>query len=93
MIKYRTGFTFRSNPIDKVEVERETDSSVWIKNTTTGKDRRVSKTGKYENYFDTWEQAKIYLLKEAEDELNAARRNLERAQSKYGNIKGLKKPD
>ena len=56
MIKYRTNYKdFRGPTIERVEVERESESSVWIKG------RRSNKRSDYANYFDTWEEAFNYL--------------------------------
>ncbi len=86
MIKYRTTFFWAAEKIKPVEIERETDASVFIKG------RRRAKRSSCESYFDTWEEAKAHLMSVAESKLNSARRELERCQGYYGNIKGLKKP-
>jgi hypothetical protein len=72
--------------IKPVEVERETESSVWISG------RRQSKRSSYQNYFDSWEEARAFKIEDCEREVAAARRELEYANSKLGNIKGMKKP-
>lgn len=82
--KFRTG-GFGNIPIETVEVERETDSSVWING------RRNAKTTSWDKYWDSWEEAHAYLLEKAERSLQSARRSLEMAQAKYGNIKGMKR--
>lgn len=82
IVKYKTGSIY-SNTIEEIEVERETESSVWVRG------KRKSKWG-YEGYFDTWEGAREFLLGRADEELKSARRRLQDAQSKYGNIKGMK---
>lgn len=83
IVKYRTS-GFGKNPIEKIEVERETDSSVWIKG------RRSVKDSSWLKYFDSWEDAHSFLLQKAEKNLISARRSLERAQGEHGNIKGMK---
>lgn len=82
MIKYLTKF----KTIERVEVERETDSSVWVNG------RRNAKRGEYWNYWNTWDDAKAFLLKEAEDNLISARLRLSKAQGEHGNIVGMKNP-
>ena len=84
MIKYKAEIWH--NQIYEVEVERETENSVWING------RRSAKQTSDACYFDTWEEARDYKLSNAQDEVERARSALERAKSKLGNIKGLKKP-
>lgn len=43
-------------------------------------------------YFPTWKEAHQHLMQEVEAKLTAARRNLELAQARYGNVKGMKPP-
>ena len=66
MIKHKTTGLGWKNLIEKAEVERETESSVWIGG------RRSAKISSYECYFDTFGEAKSYLL-------DMARKHLERA--------------
>jgi hypothetical protein len=73
--------------VAEVDVERETESSVWIDGS------RTSKRSVHENYFDSWEEARDYLLTMAENDLMSARRKLELAQGRVGNIRGMKKPE
>lgn len=87
VIKYLTGWFTKGGPIQEVEVEKETDKSIWIDG------NRESKNSDHAQYHDTWDDAKAFLLKKAEKKLNKARRFLELAQGEYGIIKGLKKPD
>lgn len=54
-------------------------------------DKTVRKRGSYESYFQTWEEAHEFLMKEAEEKLDIARRRLATAQAHMGNIKGMKK--
>lgn len=70
--------------VEIVFVEKETEKSVWIRG------RRIAKRSSYENYFDTFDEAKEFLTKYAESTLNSARRRLELAQGFAGNVKGLK---
>jgi hypothetical protein len=83
--KYVVGGYYPSGEkIVKVEAERETEKCVWIKGS------RCSKRTEHESYFDTWADAKSFLLGNAANRLQSARRHLEGAQGDYGNIKGLK---
>ena len=82
MKKYRTSLW--GQLIKVVDVDRETTSSVWIRG------RRTSKRTEDYSYFDTFAEAKQYLLGIAEREVNSARQNLERAEGNYNNVKELK---
>ena len=83
IIKYRAQIYSRS--IKNVEVERETKSSIWING------RRLAKRTKFENYFDTFDAAKNYLVNVASKKLMGARAGLEYAQGFMRDIKSLKK--
>jgi hypothetical protein len=83
MEKYRTG-GWGKNLIERVAVEKETESSVWING------RRNAKKTDYHSYFDTWDDAKRHLLTVAEKKVVGIRLNLERANDELGNIKGLR---
>jgi hypothetical protein len=83
MIKYRTG-GWGKNLIESVEVEKETEASIWIEG------KRNAKKTEYHNYFDTWADAKRHLLTVAEKKVAGIRLNLERANGELGNIKGLR---
>lgn len=70
--------------IRAIEIDKEIDSSVWLE----GRVRR--KHSEFESFFDTFEQAKEWLLLEAKARVDQSRRKLEHEQSIYGNILGLK---
>ena len=72
--------------IEPINVDRESDACVWING------RRKNKVSTDEIIFDSWDEAKAWLLQRAEKKLNSARRQLERAQGEYGNVKGMKPP-
>ena len=59
--------------ITKVEVERETDKCVWING------RRNSKESEYDNFFDTFEEAKEFIIGFGERKVAQAKKRLERA--------------
>jgi hypothetical protein len=75
-----------STDIQRVEVDRETEASVF-----RGGFRHAKRSSAY-SYFDTWEDARDSLLEREERNLALARRKLESAQGAVGNIKGLKPP-
>lgn len=85
LIKYRTERNGTS--IKSIEIDRETDVSIWIGG------RRSDKQTSWYCYYSTWEEAKDALFKRAESNLSHARRQLEQAQSFYGNVVGLKNPE
>ena len=73
--------------IKEVEVERETNSCIWISG------RKVNKVSAWDSYHDTWDDAYAYLLEAAERHVVNARQNLEYHKGKLGNVKGMKKPE
>jgi hypothetical protein len=88
IIKFRcTPAHHFSDPITAVPVERETESSVWIKG------RRQPKSSTFYCYFDTWQQAHEALIDAREKGVAMARRDLELANSYLGNVRGMKKPE
>ena len=70
MIKYRTGGC-GNNPIEEVEVDKETDKFVWM-----GKNR-FAKTSSWHKYWDTWEDAYDYLIEKANKDISYANSRLE----------------
>lgn len=82
--KYRATAGFAGR-IKKVVVLRETSISIW-----TEHNRRESKCSSYYNYFDSFEEAKAFLVEQAEINIQSARNNLQSAQGRLGNVKGLK---
>lgn len=85
IVKYRTG-GWRGPLIDRVECERETESSVWINGT------RLAKQSRHARFWDSWEEARAHLMYLAELRVHSARKGLELANAELGNVKGLKKP-
>ncbi len=76
--------------IKKIEIERESDKSIWRRYSHDGMLRQERKITESCGYFDTWQEAKDFLLKLADAEVQKARSNLEYYSNKYGNVKGLK---
>lgn len=73
--KYKT-LSFETR-IDKVEVEKETDKSVWVDG------RSFRKLSGYECYFDTFEEAKSYYLERAGSKVISAKKQLEFANREF----------
>jgi hypothetical protein len=91
IIKFkRTG-----DKIERVECVRESEASVWVAHLShfggkPSEPSRVAKNTSYESYHDTWAEAHALLVRRAESAVLGARRNLELANAKLGNIKGMK---
>lgn len=82
MIKYEADTSWLK--ISKVEVERETKNSVWING------RRNAKLSGWKSYFDTFQEAKEYLIQAKNEDVFRARCALNRANAALGNAEGLK---
>jgi hypothetical protein len=86
--------------IEPVECVKETEKQLVLRVkqwTRAGEperfyERRVSKISS-DRYFDSWDEAKAYLLERAQTQLVGAQRALQHRQDELGNIKGLKKPE
>ncbi len=89
--KAETSYTSKITP---VKVSKETAAQITIISEWIGKPtvRRVAKVGVYECYFSTWEEAWSHLMQEAAHKVQMARQGLERANSQYGNVKGMRNP-
>ena len=80
MIKYRAFY----GQIKKFDVQRETESSVWMDDT------RYSKLNSCSFWADTYEEAREYLLDEVDRIIENLRMELERTKGRRGQIKGMK---
>ena len=47
--------------IKEVEVTKETDKCIYIKNEYNGKEERIAKLGNFANYFKSYDEAKCFL--------------------------------
>jgi hypothetical protein len=94
IIKFKTSAI--NSKIERVECLRETGQSVFLVSSgfmaRKSGERRAAKHSEWEQYHDTWEAAHAYLLRQAQDEVDACRRRLEGANGRLGQIKGMKKP-
>ena len=81
MIKYLTKF----NRVEKVEVAGETDHFVKLLN-----GRKEAKQSDWCSYFDSFDDAKNYLIDKAQKRVDSLRRSLESANGELGQIKGIK---
>lgn len=71
-----------------VEVDGSTADSVWIEG---GMRQRIDRG--WESYYPTWEEAHACALAEAEQELESARTNLDRALERLTIVANMKKPE
>ncbi len=83
MIKYRC-FT-RGNNVEKVEIVSQTEHFVKLSN-----GRKDAKRSSGYNYFDSFNEAKEFLIESAENKVRSLRLQLERANGELGQIKGIK---
>lgn len=73
------------NKIDEVEILRETNSFVYIIG-YNGKEIREAKISNYDCYFDTYQEAKDWLLRLHNDKIESLERQLNRAKEEYNYI-------
>jgi hypothetical protein len=81
MVKFKTKNLW--NTIQKVEIERETDSYVWING------YRSRKKSEYECFFDTFIEAKEFLIKKAEMSVDSCQINFSEAISRLHKTKSM----
>jgi len=87
--KYRT-FVGASH-IDKVEFISETKHTVTL-HSTVYSTQRHNKRSSYQNYFDTPEDAKAFLIREAEKKIERAESSLRYAQAQLREAKKVELP-
>lgn len=82
---------YGKNPIEEIEVIKETKFFVTVRVNWNGKthERNQAKDGKI---FPTFEEAKKEMVETAQIEVENARARLEQAKGKLGNVKGIKNP-
>ncbi|UIY58156.1 hypothetical protein [Burkholderia cepacia] len=76
-----------ADKIQIIEVERETDESVWIKG------RRNAKKSNIGIYHDTFGDAKQALVERHEKDIKVARDKIHRAESALGTIRKMTEAD
>lgn len=82
---YRASF----GRIEKVEIVKETDKFVFIKSKIKTSGIKEAKTSNYYAYRDTFEEAKQFLVDEAEEDFEKAKRELEYAARKLEQANNL----
>jgi hypothetical protein len=75
-----------------VDAVRETNASLWLKESHSRYERKVVKNSTYVNYFDTWEDAWRHLDNRARAGIAAAERALKERHAQLLDITKLKKP-
>ena len=94
MIKYRVCNSFVTPEIVKVEILKETEKMVVLpEKNYKGKNFKESKYSEYRCYFDTWEEAKVFLVQKAESNVKAAKGRLARAVADLEVIAAMKAED
>jgi hypothetical protein len=85
---------FFGNLIEPVEVVKETDRQIvflrpnaCIPGTFT--EQRAAKQSTYENFFGSWEEAKVFLVESARLEVTRCEETLKRAQAKLQQMEAL----
>lgn len=72
--------------IQEVEIDKETDQSVWIKG------RRNAKRSSYDNFFPTYEEAYVFIHGKVCEEIEKRRQQLKWAEDKLEEVELLKFP-
>ena len=80
MYKYLQQF----DSIKKVEITRETDHFVWLKD-----GRKDKKTANWRNYFDTYEEAKMCIIITAVGKVDSLKYHLQIAEVELEKAKAL----
>jgi hypothetical protein len=72
MIKFKVW----CSKIQKTEAIKETDCFIWVINSWHSKPFKTAKRSEYANYFDTFEEAKIFLIQRTQDRIDALEKQL-----------------
>ena len=91
MTKYKTSKYCMPIKIETVEIEKET--ACFVSYVYRGSLIREAKRSDYTNYFDTWEEAKQFLLENAQARVDALEERLSEAEQKLATITELKPPE
>ena len=83
MIKYRTCF----DRIEAIDIVRETEKMVVIPKKGNCIERREAKRSDYQNWHDTFADAKAFLIVQAEKKVKSTQIALERAQSTLNRVR------
>jgi hypothetical protein len=98
MIKYRTGgYTDRHGKglIQEIKIVKETPKQVVFIDKRFGNNAATSKEAKrssYQNWHDSWAEAKLFILNDQQRKVDRIRLQLDREKGMLEIIKGLKEP-
>jgi hypothetical protein len=86
MTKYKAWayHTSSSGWVDKIEVTRETEQTVWFK--INGVIRSERKNSDYSRWFDNFEDARVYLINEWDRKISQYKKCVEDKQSELQEI-------
>lgn len=87
MILYKTGSYLKL--IEPIEVTRVTDKSIWRINSFNGKEECSRRKGSYHKYWDTYMEAKNYLIITAEEKVKIFKSRLESAEAQLLLVQAL----
>jgi len=85
-IKYKT----IHGKIKKVQIERESEHSVWFKNPRNGKVEIERKSTNWYLYFDSFDEAKQSMIDKQLRIIRATKSSLEMHETELEKIKGIK---
>lgn len=88
MIKYKARINKRfccKDEIEEVEIDKETDKSVWINGV------RNAKRTEWANYYDTWEDAHNDLMRHQQRHVESLYRQFQASDKMLIKIKGMTK--
>ena len=83
-----------NNEIKRVERERETDKSVWVREKAfMGDGYKTRRRARGSEYYDTWEEAHAYLADRAGGRLVSAHRALKAAKDDLEEVATMSAPE
>ena len=88
MIKYKTKSW--EDQIEKVEILRESELSVWTKKNRNFNSGHQRKRGPNNNYWDTWQDAHSYLMQKTQLKIDGLRNQLDYEEKRLAKIVEMK---
>lgn len=90
--KYKVTSKNHNPKIEKVEILRETAQCVFLPPYRGTGERREAKNSEWADYFDSFDEAKLFLVTMWERKVDTARRNLEDTNAKLDYLNGMRAP-
>jgi hypothetical protein len=86
---------FGNNLIDEIEITKESEKSVWVKTQWRDKETitQERKRSDWHNFFDTFDEAKNFLIEKSENRIKAYESNLNDEKSFLEKIKSFVFPE